>query len=105
MTNITPPPPKRALVTGGSGPIGAAICRALAANGHHVTIHGHRAIDRIHALVNEIKSLGGQASAIAFDIADDALVKSAIDILLKTGPIQILVNNAGMHDDALMAGM
>lgn len=104
-TTRSAPARKRALVTGGSGAIGAAICRALAASGLDVTIHGHRAMGRVHALVGEIKSSGGQASAISFDIADDAQVQGAIDALLKTGPIQVLVNNAGMHDDALMAGM
>jgi 3-oxoacyl-[acyl-carrier protein] reductase len=96
---------RRALVTGGSGAIGAAICRTLAASGIHVVIHSHRQAGRVLSLIDDIESCGGQASAISFDISDDAQVGNAIDTLLKTGPIQILVNNAGMHDDALMAGM
>lgn len=96
---------KRALVTGGSGGIGAAICRALAAGGVHVIVHAHRGIDRARALAAELVAGGGQASAVAFDLADAAQVSEAVASLLVAGPIQILVNNAGMHRDALMAGM
>ncbi len=105
MTNKTALFPKRALVTGGSGSIGAAICRALAATGIHVIIHSHRQAGRVLALIDEIGACGGQASAISFDISDDMQVFDAISSLLKSGPIQILINNAGMHDDSLMAGM
>jgi 3-oxoacyl-[acyl-carrier protein] reductase len=92
---------KRALVTGGSGGIGAAICRALAAGGAHVIVHANRNLDRAQSLAAELTS----ASAVAFDLNDDAAVRSAVERLLEEGPIQILVNNAGVHHDALMAGM
>lgn len=97
--------PRRALVTGGSGEIGAAICRVLATTGAHVIVHANTGVDRARALVEEIRSTGGRAEAIAFDIGDDAQVAAAIATVLEAGPIQILVNNAGMHRDALMAGM
>lgn len=96
---------RRALVTGGSGAIGAAICRALAGNGIQVVIHANRQIERAQALAAEITSEGGYANAVAFDLTDDVQVQDAIDRLLLTGPIQIVVNNAGMHSDGLMAGM
>jgi 3-oxoacyl-[acyl-carrier protein] reductase len=105
MSTTTPIAPRRALVTGGSGAIGAAICRALAAQGAHVIVHAHRGIDRAQALVREIVDTGGQAEAIAFDLADARQVTEAMESLLAAGPIQILVNNAGIHRDALMAGM
>jgi 3-oxoacyl-[acyl-carrier protein] reductase len=94
---------RRALVTGGSGAIGAAICRALAADGAHVIVHANRGLERAQALAAEIGT--GRASVVAFDLADAAQVQSAIEALLAEGPVQILVNNAGQHRDALLAGM
>lgn len=96
---------KRALVTGGSGGIGAAICTALAATGLHVIVHANRNFDRAQALAASLVEDGGQASAVAFDVTDEPAAQAAIDALLADGPIQVLVNNAGMHRDALMAGM
>jgi 3-oxoacyl-[acyl-carrier protein] reductase len=96
---------RRALVTGGSGAIGAAICRALAADGLDVIIHANRGLHRAQALAAELVAAGGKASAIAFDLADAHQVQSAVEGLLVAGPIQVLVNNAGVHRDALMAGM
>ncbi len=96
---------KRALVTGGSGGLGAAICRALAAAGAHVIVHAHRQPERAQALATELVANGAHASAVAFDLADTEGVGDAITALLAGGPIQILVNNAGTHHDALMAGM
>ena len=96
---------KRALVTGGSGGIGAAICSALAATGVHVTVHAHTRLDRARELAAALVARGGQASAVAFDLTDAAQVQSAVETLLAEAPIQILINNAGIHDDALLAGM
>jgi 3-oxoacyl-[acyl-carrier protein] reductase len=96
---------RRALVTGGSGGIGAAICRALAAAGVHVVVHANTRLERAQGLAEELVAQGGQASAIAFDLSDDVQVQTAIDRLLVEAPIQILVNNAGTHHDALLAGM
>ena len=47
----------------------------------------------------------GNAEAIAFDVADGDASRAAIESLLEAGPIQVVVNNAGIHDDAPMAGM
>jgi len=97
--------PRRALVTGGSGDIGAAICRRLAQSGHQVYVHAHRAHDRAAAVVQEITASGQQAEALFFDVTDAAATAAALDCVLATGPIQILVNNAGIHDDAVFPGM
>lgn len=97
--------PRRALVTGGSGDLGAAICRALAADGLHVIVHANSAADRAEALAAELRADGGSAEAVAFDVADGDGTREAIAALLETGPIQVVVNNAGIHDDAPMAGM
>ena len=98
-------PRKRALVTGGSGDLGGALCRRLARDGLHVIVHANGNLARAEALAVEILSLGGSAEAIAFDVADGEATRAAIEILLEAGPIQVVVNNAGIHDDAPMAGM
>lgn len=96
---------RRALVTGGSGGIGAAICERLAADGHHVIVHANRGLDRAQALAAQIEAEGGSAEAVAFDITDRATTALALERLGEAGPVQILVNNAGIHDDAVFPGM
>ena len=96
---------KRALVTGGSGGIGAAICQRLAADGHHVIVHANRSREKADAVVASIIANGGSAEAVAFDITDRAATASALETLVEAGAIQILVNNAGIHDDAVFPGM
>ncbi len=95
--------PIRALVTGGSGDIGAAICRRLARAGHHVYVHARDRISAAEALVGAIIQAGGSASVVRFDVTDAAGARAALAGL--PGPIQILVNNAGVHDDAVLPGM
>ncbi|HEY2685310.1 MAG TPA: 3-oxoacyl-ACP reductase FabG [Steroidobacteraceae bacterium] len=95
----------RALVTGGSGGIGAAICRRLAAAGHHVYVHHNRGVAPAAALAEEIKSIGGSAQTVQFDVTDAAATGAAISRILEQGPIQVLVNNAGIHEDAVFPGM
>ncbi|MBP2229531.1 3-oxoacyl-[acyl-carrier protein] reductase [Azospirillum agricola] len=96
---------RRALVTGGSGTLGAAIARALAADGCHVLIHANAAAERARSLAGEIAAAGGSAEAAVFDVTDAGATAAALESLLEAGPIQILVNNAGIHDDAVMPGM
>lgn len=96
---------KRALVTGGSGAIGAAICKKLGAEGHHVLVHANHRLAQAEAIAAEITAAGGKAEAVAFDVADAAASGDALEQLLEAGAIQIVVNNAGIHDDAVMPGM
>lgn len=96
---------KKALVTGGSGGIGAAICRRLAADGCHVYIHAHHGIETAQKLAAEIRATGGSAEALSFDVTDSAAVSAELNPLHEEQPIQILVNNAGIHDDAVFPGM
>jgi 3-oxoacyl-[acyl-carrier protein] reductase len=96
---------KRALVTGGSGDIGSAICRRLAQDGFHVIVHAASRCEKAEAVAAEIRDHGAFASAICFDVTDTDGCRSAIEGLLDTGPIQVLVSNAGIHDDAPLPGM
>ena len=96
---------KRSLVTGGSGGIGAAVCRRLAADGHHVIVHANRSLEKAEAIVTTIREAGGSAEAVAFDVTDRAATAAALEKLLEAGPIQILINNAGIHADAVFPGM
>jgi 3-oxoacyl-[acyl-carrier protein] reductase len=96
---------RRALVTGGSGDLGGAICRRLAADGAHVIVHANGNLARAEAVRDDIIANGGSAQAVAFDVADGDTTRAALTALLEDGPIQIVVNNAGIHDDAPMAGM
>jgi 3-oxoacyl-[acyl-carrier protein] reductase len=92
-------------VTGGSGALGAAICRRLGALGFHVVVHANTGLDRAERVAREIREAGGSAGAARFDVADRAASEAALEKLLEDGPIQVLVNNAGVNDDAVMPGM
>jgi 3-oxoacyl-[acyl-carrier protein] reductase len=97
---------KRALVTGASGTIGSAIARRLAGAGLHVIAHASSHPERAAALVDSIRAAGGAASVATFDVADDAGTRTALEAMIAAdGPIQVVVNNAGIHDDAPLAGM
>jgi 3-oxoacyl-[acyl-carrier protein] reductase len=96
---------KRALVTGGSGAIGAAICEQLAADGLHVIVHANSRMEEAERVAAAIRSRGGAAQAAAFDVTDAERTMQALQSLLSPGPIQVLVNNAGIHDDAVLPGM
>ena len=96
---------KRALVTGGSGDLGGAICRQLAGDGLHVIVHGCRHPERAETVAAAIQAAGGSAEMARFDVADAAQTHDVLSKLLDAGPIQVLVNNAGVHADAPLAGM
>jgi 3-oxoacyl-[acyl-carrier protein] reductase len=96
---------KRALVTGGSGAIGSAIAERLAADGYAVIVHAHQHPDSAEQVVEKILANGGSGSSVNFDITDGGITCRVLETLLKDGPIQVVVNNAGLHDDAPMAGM
>jgi 3-oxoacyl-[acyl-carrier protein] reductase len=96
---------KRALVTGASGAIGSAIATRLAADGCHVIAHSNRNLDAAQALVAKIIASGGSAQAVAFDVSDAQACLDQLNPLLEAGAIQLVINNAGIHDDAVMPGM
>lgn len=96
---------KRALITGGSGAIGAAICQRLARDGMHVIVHSNRNSDRARQITAQIQEQGGSAESIAFDVTDQEQTRTVLQALAADAPIQIIVNNAGIHRDAPLAGM
>ena len=93
------------MITGGSGAIGSAICRVLAARGLHVIVHANQRVEEAQQLADELRAGGATARAIAFDVTDREQTARALAKLQEQGPIQVLVNNAGVHDDAPLAGM
>ncbi|HET7930047.1 MAG TPA: 3-oxoacyl-ACP reductase FabG [Rhodanobacteraceae bacterium] len=96
---------RRVLVTGGSGDIGGAICVALARDGWHVIVHAHGHRGRADEVAARIAESGGTAEVAVFDVTDGGATRAALDVLLQTAPILALVHNAGVHDDAPLAGM
>jgi 3-oxoacyl-[acyl-carrier protein] reductase len=96
---------KRALVTGGSGELGRAIALRLSQSGHHVYVHANTRLARAQESVAAIRDAGGSAEAIAFDVTSATAAEAALMGILTAGPIQILINNAGIHDDAIMPAM
>ncbi len=96
---------KRALVTGASGALGSAIARRLAADGAHLLLHGNARPEALQTLASEITAQGGSAECCLCDITSDSATAEAMAGLLADGPVQIVVNNAGIHDDAVFPGM
>lgn len=96
---------KRALVTGASGALGSAIARRLAADGATVLLHANGNAAAVLALSEEVKAAGGQAETLVFDLTNDDATAAAVAQMLVKGPVQIVVNNAGIHDDAVFPGM
>lgn len=101
MTSTT----RHALVTGASGALGAAIARRLAQQGACVWLHANSRPDAVKVLADEIVQAGGAAEPILFDITDAAAAGEACKRMLAKAPVQIVVNNAGIHDDAVFPGM
>jgi 3-oxoacyl-[acyl-carrier protein] reductase len=96
---------KRALVTGASGALGAAIARRLARDGAKVLLHANARPEAVAELAAAIAAEGGQAECVTFDLQSDEATRLACERLLQDGPVQVIVNNAGVHDDAVLAGM
>ena len=99
------PARRRALVTGASGAIGGAIARTLAADGFHVLAHANTGRAAVEALVADLQAAGHSAEALVFDVTDTAACAAALANVLAQGAVQVLVANAGVHDDAVFAGM
>ena len=99
------PTRRRALVTGASGGIGRAIAERLGRDGVHVIAHANANVDAATQVIERIVAAGGSGEAVAFDVTDHDASGKACERLLENGAIQIVVNNAGIHDDAVFPGM
>jgi 3-oxoacyl-[acyl-carrier protein] reductase len=98
--------PKTALVTGGSGVIGAAIAQALGSAGFRVAVHYHHGKDPAAGIVERIAAGGGQALAVEADVSQQSSVAAMFErIEREYGPVDYLVNNAGINRDVLLAFM
>jgi 3-oxoacyl-[acyl-carrier protein] reductase len=99
---------KCALVTGGSRGIGRAICTKLAALGYYVLINyksNHEEAEKTLALINE---QGDTGELLQFDISDKTQIREILGGWMEAhpeAPVEILINNAGIRDDSLMAWM
>jgi 3-oxoacyl-[acyl-carrier protein] reductase len=96
---------KRALITGGSGALGSAICEQLAKDGFEVFIHTNNAMEAALALEQTITAAGGIAKVLRFDVTDGPATREILERTAEEKPFQIIVNCAGIHDDAVFAGM
>ncbi len=91
-----------AIVSGGSGGIGAATCRTLAAAGHHVLVgYGGNAAGA-EAVVGSLEDAGGSGEACHLDVTDEASVAGAVARAAELGTLAVVVNNAGVADDDLL---
>ena len=99
---------KYALITGGSRGIGRAVCYALAKDGFSVIINYRSNEAAAVEVKQEIEKNGGSAELLPFDVSDSKSVDAAIQQWQSSHPddyISVLVNNAGIRDDAVMVFM
>jgi 3-oxoacyl-[acyl-carrier protein] reductase len=95
-----------ALVAGGSGGIGAAVCQRLARAGVHVFTGYNRHRDAAESVVGSIRDAGGDAEPVELDVTDRAAAQAACDAVAeKYGGLDILVNCAGLNIEAPALGM
>ena len=99
---------KFALVTGGSRGIGKAICLEIANQEYHVLINYRSNTEEAENTLNQIKDNGGSGELMKFDVSNPEEIKTSLDNWKEKNPdsvIEILVNNAGIRQDALLVWM
>jgi 3-oxoacyl-[acyl-carrier protein] reductase len=99
---------KCSLVTGGSRGIGRAICLKMAAMGYYVLVNYKSNAEEAATTLTEIRRQGGQGELLSFDVSDRTQVQQRLGEWIEkneTKYIEVLVNNAGIKEDALMVWM
>ncbi len=99
---------KFALVTGGSRGIGRAVCLKLAEMGYNILINYRSNVTEANQTLSTIQEKGVTGEIIQFDVSDRAQVQSVLGGWVEANPdktIEVLVNNAGIREDALMMWM
>lgn len=95
-----------AIITGASRGIGKEIARTLAKNGHNIVINYRSENPEITSLINEIEAFGVKCAAFQKDVSNFEEAKELIDLAAaEFGEIDILINNAGITKDKLIARM
>ena len=99
---------KSALVTGGSRGIGRAVCLKLAEMGYHILINYKSNKEEAERTLDKVKQKDASGELLQFDVADKEAIKNVLGTWIERNvdnPIEVLVNNAGIRDDALMFWM
>ena len=99
---------KCALVTGGSRGIGKAICLKMATLGYYVLINYKSNLEEANNTLSQITQSGGHGELVQFDVADKDQIRQVLGGWIEANEeknIEVLVNNAGIRDDSLMAWM
>ncbi|HUG74529.1 MAG TPA: 3-oxoacyl-[acyl-carrier-protein] reductase [Acidimicrobiia bacterium] len=95
-----------ALVTGASRGIGRAVAERLAADGYRVAVNYHTGSAAADEVVAAITAAGGEAMAVGADVGDGEAVTAMFGAVVeRLGPVEVLVNNAGVTDDDLLLRM
>ncbi|MBN9299815.1 MAG: 3-oxoacyl-ACP reductase FabG [Filimonas sp.] len=99
---------KCALVTGGSRGIGKAVCIKMAAMGYYVLVNYKSNVTEAENTLAAIKAQGGDGALLQFDVSDKQQIQDVLGNWIETNTdsyIEVLVNNAGIKEDALMSWM
>ena len=99
---------KCALITGGSRGIGRAVCVKMAALSYYVLVNFKSNHAEAQQTLEMVKAVGSQGELLQFDVADKNAIKEVLSAWIAANEekyIEVLVNNAGIRDDSLMAWM